>query len=211
MAHWLIIIILILFGRREKMPFFEVWVSFVLMQNPDIWNFHSSLTLNNGKLIWCFYSSWYAIVSNMTHFLILFGMREKMAFIELWISPVLRQDQDTWSFYSSLTLNNGKLIWYVKNPYCAIVSNMTYFFILFGMGRKMAYIELWISPVLRQDQDTWNFYGSLTLNNGKLIWYVRNPYYAIVSNMTHFLILFGMRQKMCPCLKYRFHLYWHKF
>ena len=28
------------------MSFFEVWVSPVLMQNPDIWNFHRSLTLN---------------------------------------------------------------------------------------------------------------------------------------------------------------------
>ena len=43
--------ILILFGTKEKMPFFEPWVSPVLMQNPDIWDFHGSLTLNNGKLI----------------------------------------------------------------------------------------------------------------------------------------------------------------
>ena len=32
-----------------KMPFFEVWVSLVLMQNPGILNFHGFLTLNNGK------------------------------------------------------------------------------------------------------------------------------------------------------------------
>ena len=30
---------------------FEVWVLPVLRQNPDIWNFHRSLTLNIGKLI----------------------------------------------------------------------------------------------------------------------------------------------------------------
>ena len=46
---------------REKMPFFEVWVSTVLMQNPGIWNFNGSLTLNNGKLISYFLSLWYDI------------------------------------------------------------------------------------------------------------------------------------------------------
>ena len=35
--------------------------------------------------------------------------------------------------------------------------------------RKMTFFELCISPALRQDQDIWNFYSSLTLNNGKLI------------------------------------------
>ena len=43
------------------MPFFEIWVSSVLMQNPGIWNFHGSLTLNNGKLIRYFKSFWYDI------------------------------------------------------------------------------------------------------------------------------------------------------
>ena len=43
------------------MPLFEVRVSPVLMQNPGIWNFHSSLTLNNGKLILYFKSLWYDI------------------------------------------------------------------------------------------------------------------------------------------------------
>ena len=33
-----------------------------------------------------------------------------MAHCELCISPVLKQDQDMRNFYSSLTLNNGKLI-----------------------------------------------------------------------------------------------------
>ena len=53
---------------------------------------------------------WHAIVSNMTHFYILFGMREKMAFYELCVSPVLTQNQGIWNFHGSLTLNNGKLI-----------------------------------------------------------------------------------------------------
>ena len=47
---------------------------------------------------------------NVTHFFILFGMRDKWPFFELCISPVLRQDQDIWNFYGSLTLNNGKPI-----------------------------------------------------------------------------------------------------
>ena len=37
------------------MPFFEVWVSPALMQNPETWNFHlefnGSLTLNNGSFL----------------------------------------------------------------------------------------------------------------------------------------------------------------
>ena len=38
-----------------------------------------------------------------------------------------------------------------------------------------------------QNQDIWNFYGSLSLNNGKLTGYFRKPLkYAIVSNTTHF-------------------------
>ena len=46
----------------------ELCVSSVLMQNEGIWNFHSSLTLNKGKLTGYSGSLWYAIVSNMTHF-----------------------------------------------------------------------------------------------------------------------------------------------
>ena len=53
------------------MACFELCVSSVLAQNEDIWNFHSSMTLNNGKLISYSESLWYAIVSNMAHFVIL--------------------------------------------------------------------------------------------------------------------------------------------
>ena len=66
---------LIPFGMREKWSVLNC-VSIVLMQNLDIWNFHISLALNNGKLFGYFKSLWYAIVSNMTHFYILFGMKE---------------------------------------------------------------------------------------------------------------------------------------
>ena len=57
-----------------------------------------------------FRSPLYAIVSNMTHFYILFGIREKMAFVEICVSPVLMQSPDIWNFYGSLTLNIRKLI-----------------------------------------------------------------------------------------------------
>ena len=46
---------------------------------------------------------------------------------------------------------------------------MTHFVILFGMRRKMACFELCVSFVLTQNEDIWNFHGSLTLNKGKLI------------------------------------------
>ena len=49
------------------------------------------------------------------------------------------------------------------------MSSMTRFHILFGMTEKRACFELCVSPILRQNQDICNFYGSLTLNNGKLI------------------------------------------
>ena len=37
--------------NERKIPFVEVWVSPVLMQNPDTCNFHGSLNLNNKKVI----------------------------------------------------------------------------------------------------------------------------------------------------------------
>ena len=55
-------------NEKKKMVCFELSVSSVLTENGDIWNFHSSLTLNNGKLIGYSGSLWYAIVSNMTQF-----------------------------------------------------------------------------------------------------------------------------------------------
>ena len=54
--------------NETKMVCFELSVSSVLTENEDIWNFHSSLTLNKGKLIRYSGSLWYAIVPNMTHF-----------------------------------------------------------------------------------------------------------------------------------------------
>ena len=67
-----------------------------------------------------------------------------------------------------------------------LISNMTHFFILFRMRRKMACFELCISFALTENEDFWNFHGSLTLNKGKLLRYSGRLWHSIVSNMTHF-------------------------
>ena len=61
------------------------------------------------------------------------------------------------------------------------------------------------SPISVKNPDICNFYSSLTMNNGKLISYFRSHLYDIVSNMTHFLILFGMRKN--GLFRTVFHLY----
>ena len=45
-------------------------------------------------------------------------------------------------------------------------------------------------PLMMQSEEIWNFHGSLTLNKGNPIWYSGSLWYSIVSNMTHFFILF---------------------
>ena len=70
-----------LFGMTEKMACFELCSSSVVTEIEDIWNFHGSLTLNKGKLIWYSGSLWYAIVSKITHYL---EWENKMACFELW-------------------------------------------------------------------------------------------------------------------------------
>ena len=62
------VIFFILFRMRDKMVSFELCITHVLMENQHIWNFYSSLTLYNRKLIWYFRSPWYTIMSNMSHF-----------------------------------------------------------------------------------------------------------------------------------------------
>ena len=121
----------------------------------------------------------------------------------------LTQNEGIWNFYSSLTLNKWKLIWYSRSLWYAIVSNMTYFFFLFGMREKMACFELCSSSVVTQIEDIWNFHSSKTLNKGKLIWYSGSLWYAIVSKITHFFIIWNERIKW-PVLNYVFHLYWRK-
>ena len=108
---------------REKCPGLKLCVSPVLMQNQHIWNLHSSLTLDNRKLIWYFRSPWYTIVSNMSHDFILFGMRDKMASFELGVSPVLMENQHIWNFHRPLTLNKGTLIWH-SGRLCRLLCQM---------------------------------------------------------------------------------------
>ena len=56
-----------LFGMREKWPALNYVFDWTDTKQ-DIWNFHGSLTLNKGKLIWYSGSFWYTFVSNMTYF-----------------------------------------------------------------------------------------------------------------------------------------------
>ena len=42
------------------------------------------------------------------------------------------------------------------------------------------------------------FYGALTLNNGKLVGFLGSPWYSIVLNRNHFLILCSMKERLCP-------------
>ena len=104
---------------RGKNACFELPVSpvvAVLMQNQneDILNFHGSLILNKGKLTGFFGGFSHLIESNMTYFVIPFGMREKHACFELPVSPAVavlmhNQNEDIWKFHGSLTLNKGNL------------------------------------------------------------------------------------------------------
>ena len=70
----------------------------------------------------------------------------------------------------------------------------------------MAFFELCASSVLKQNEDIWNFHGSLTLNKGKLIRYSGSLWYAIVSNMAHFFHSVW-NEKKWPFLNYVLHLY----
>ena len=83
---------------------------------------------------------------------------------------------------------------------------MTPFFHFFALRENIASFELCVSPVLSQNQHNLNFFSSQTLNKGKLISYSKSLWYAIVSSVTHFFILFGMRKKW-PGLDKVFHLY----
>ena len=112
-------------------------------------------------------------------------------------------------FHSSLTMNNGTLlIWYFRSHLYVIVSNMTHFLIPFVMEKKK-----W--PVLNcfictdTKSRHLEFHSLLALNSGKLVWYFKSLWYAIVSNMIHFYILFSMREKN-GLFNYVFHLYWCK-
>ena len=73
---------------------------------------------------------------------------------------------------------------------------MTDFVSQFGIREKKACFDPHVSPVLMENEDIWNFHGSLTLNKRKLICDFRSPWYAIVSNMTHFFHSVWHEKKM---------------
>ena len=145
-------------------------------------------------------------MTNMSHFFILFRMRDKMASFELCVSPVLMENQHIWNFHSSLTLYNRKLIWYFGSPWYTIMSNMSHFFILFRMRDKMVSFELCITHLLMENQHIWNFHSSLTLYNRKLIWYFRIPLWQIWVIFS-FCLEWETKWPVLNCV---FHLSWWK-
>ena len=106
---------------------------------------------------------------NRGHFLILSSMKEKLGFFQIYVFLVPTQIDDIWNFYGSLTLNNGNIIGYFASPWYVIVLNRSHFFILCSMKERLCFFEVYVLLVPTQIQDLWNFYESLTLNNGKLI------------------------------------------
>ena len=128
-----IYIFFIQFGMRKKLGSFEICASPVLTQNEDKWNFHSSLTLSNGKPLW----EATGMPLCQIWFIFSFCLEwEKKWYFELHISLVLTQNEDIWVFHSSLISNKGKLIKNFRSPWYVILSNMTYFFSPFGIRRK---------------------------------------------------------------------------
>ena len=73
----------------------------------------------------------------------------------------------------------------------------------YGPFSTMCFTQYWCK------KNIWNFYGSLTLDKGKGIWYYGSFWYPIASNMTNFFHSFQKKEKL-PVLDYRFHLYWGK-
>ena len=133
-------------SMKEKLCLFINYKCYLcqhkITQNQDIWNFYGSLTLNNGKRIWYLGSSWYAILLNRSHFWFCVARRRNCAFFELQMLPVPTQNQEIWNFYGSLTLNNGKLIWYFKNPWYAILLNRRHFWFCVAWERNSTFFEL---------------------------------------------------------------------
>ena len=65
------------------------------------------------------------------------------------------------------------------------------------MKETLCLFELYMLLVPTQNQDIWNFYGSMPLNNGKQIEYFGIPWYAIVLNRSHFLSVCSMKERLC--------------
>ena len=178
------------FSESFKLSLSPFWaVSSIPMKNANIYNFYSSPTINNEKLIWYFRSPLYDLNSHFKNLDTLstsstLGKPHKPKHTLSTLSY-----KHAW-FHASLTnLYRQKII--TQNPefsWQGIPSFQRVPRYHYGLYRT-------VSSIPMKNPNIWNFRCSLTTNNETLIWYFRNPCYAIVSNMTHFLILFGMREK----------------
>ena len=98
-----------------------------------------------------------------------------------------------WPFLNNFTNTNEiSLIFLVAIKVCHCVKHCSF-------SHSIWHEKKWpglncVSPVLMQNLDIRNFYSLHALNNGKLVGYSKSLWYAIVSNMTHFHILLGMRK-----------------
>ena len=95
----------------------------------------------------------------MTNFYILFGMREKMAFVDLCVLPVLTQNRNILDFLWFTDFKNGKLIRYFRRPQYAILSNMTHFDNYHSVWneRKMPFLK-------------YTLFSLMFLNNSSSMW-----------------------------------------
>ena len=156
----------ILFGMKEKWPFLNY--AFHLY-----WDKIKTFGIFTAHWLWImehwfiFRSPWYATVSNIIRFLILFGMKEKWPFWIMHFTCTETRSRHL-EFLQLTDYEWWKTNLISRSPWYAIVLNIFHFLILFGT-RENGLFWLCMSPVLRQDQNIWNFYSSLTLNNGKLI------------------------------------------
>ena len=83
---WIGFIFWLCIAWRRDCAIFELYMLLVPTQNQDIWNFHGSLTLNNGKLSGYFGGTRYAIVLNSSHFsLFCVAWRRDCSFFELYV------------------------------------------------------------------------------------------------------------------------------
>ena len=83
-----------------------LFVSSVLTQNNDIWNFAAHwlwIKANQFDILETFGIPLY----QMTHFFILFEWEKKIACFGLSVSLVLTQNEDIWNFHGLLTLKIG--------------------------------------------------------------------------------------------------------
>ena len=120
--------------------------------------------LNKGKPIWYSWSLWYSIVSNMTHFSIVWNSKK-------W--PVLNYMFNLyWHKMTTFGIFVAHWLWIKGNQFDILESLIWLIFsFCFKWERKWSVLNYVFHQYLVRKIKTWNCYGSLTLNKGKLIWY----------------------------------------